>query len=109
MSIYVRGLGFRSSHERFTFLVMVHDTHHTFLLLTVIGDHTPFFLVDGEAAVLTGGGWGGRGTPGPEVFVPVPYDFVGKSRFFPQHPVHHLMKLIDISGKGLSGSQILIF
>jgi hypothetical protein len=85
---------------------MVHNTHHTLLFLTVVRDHTPLFLVGGEAAVLTGGG---RGTPGPEVFVPVPHDFVRESRFFPQHPVHHFMELIDIPGKGLSGSQILIF
>ena len=88
---------------------MVHDTHHTFLLLTVIGDHTPFFLVRGGGPTVLAGGGGGGGTPGPEVFVPVPYDFVGESRFFPQHPVHHFMELIDIPGKGLSGRQVLVF
>jgi hypothetical protein len=87
---------------------MVHDTHHTFLLLTVIGDHTPFFLVGGGGPTVLAGA-GGGGTPGPEVFVPVPYDFVGKSRFFPQHPVHHFMELIDIPGKGLPGREVLVF
>ena len=96
-----------SSHECFAFLIMVHNTHHTLLFLTVVRDHTPLFLVGGGGPVFAGAG--GRGTPGPEVFVPVPHDFVRESRLFPQHPVHHFMKLIDIPGKGLPGRQVLVF